>query len=179
MNKALPKIKETAEELKAMLKTERHSKRQNRLQALYLIAAGQARSRMQAAQMLGKNRNTISDWLGLYENEGLAKFLQIYRPSGAPTKISEEALEEIKALLGTEKASRSCKEIHQMAVKKHKIKIHYSNAHHLASYKSEAKAKAPRPSNPKKNLAEAAEFRETIREKFKAIAAECGNVIRD
>lgn len=31
MNKALPKIKETAEELRERLKTERNSKRQNRL----------------------------------------------------------------------------------------------------------------------------------------------------
>jgi transposase len=150
MNKALPKIKETAEELKEMLKTERNSKRQNRLQALYLIATKQAKSRMQVAQLLGKNRNTISDWLGLYENEGLAKFLEIYRPSGAPTKISAAVVEEIKALLGTEKGSRTYKEIHQMVVRKHKIEIHYSNVHHLVRYKLEAKAKVPRPSNPKK-----------------------------
>ena len=150
MNKALPKIKETAEELKEMLKTERHSKRQNRLQVLYLIVTKQAKSRTKVAQMLGKNRNTSSDWLSLYENEGLAKFLEIYHPSGAQTKISEEVVEEIKAILGKEKGSRTYKEIHQMVVKKHKIDIHYSNVHHLVRYKLEAKAKVPRPSNPKK-----------------------------
>ena len=150
MNKALPKIKETAEELKEMLKTERHIKRQTRLQALYLIATKQAKSRGQVAQMLGKNRNTISDWLCLYENRGLAKYLEIYRPSGVQPKISEAALAEIKAILGKEKGSRTYKEIHQMVVKKHKIDIHYSNVHHLVRYKLEAKAKVPRPSNPKK-----------------------------
>jgi transposase len=150
MNKALPKIKETAEELKGMLKTERHSKRQTRLQALYLIVTKQAKSRGQVAQLLGKNRNTISDWLSLYENEGLAKFLEIYKPPGAKTKISEAVVEEIKSILGTEKGSRTYKEIHQMVVKKHQIDIHYSNVHHLVRYKLEAKAKVPRPSNPKK-----------------------------
>lgn len=100
--------------------------------------------------MLGKNRNTISDWLSLYEQAGLEKFLEIYRPSGAKTKISEAALEEIKSLLGTEKGSRTYKEIHQMVVNKHGIEIHYSNVHHLVRYKLEAKAKVPRPSNPKK-----------------------------
>lgn len=150
MNKALPKIKETIEELKKMLKTERHSKRQTRLQALYLIVTKQAKSRGQVAQLLGKHRNTISDWLSLYEQEGLAKYLEIYCPSGAPPKISEAVVAEIKAILGTEKGSRTYKEIHQMVVKQHKIDIHYSNVHHLVRYKLEAKAKVPRPSNPKK-----------------------------
>lgn len=150
MNKALPKIKETAEELRERLKTERTSKRQNRLQALYLIVTKQAASRSKVAQMLGKNRNTISYWLSLYEQQGLEKLLEIYKPSGAQTKISEAALEEIKVLLGTEKGSRTYKEIHQMVVKKQNIKIHYSNVHHLVRYKLAAKAKVPRPSNPKK-----------------------------
>lgn len=150
MNKALPKVKETAEELRETLKTERNSKRQNRLQALYLIVTGQARSRGKVSRMLGKNRNTISDWLSLYESEGLEKLLEIYHPSGAKTKISEAALAEIKAILGTEKGSRTYKEIHQMVVNKHHIKIHYSNVHHLVRYKLEAKAKVPRPANPKK-----------------------------
>ena len=150
MNKALPKIKETAEELRERLKTERHSKRQNRLQALYLIVTRQARSRGQVASMLGRNRNTISSWLSLYETQGLEKFLEIYRPPRVKTKISEAALEEIKAMLGTEKGSRTYKEIHQMVVKKPGIEIHYSNVHHLVRYKLEAKAKVPRPSNPKK-----------------------------
>ena len=150
MNKALPKIKETAQELRERLQAERNSKRQNRLQALYLIVTKQARSRGQIARMLGKNRNTISDWLSLYETQGLEKLVEIYKPSGAKTKISEAALEEIKAILGNEKGTRTYKEIHQMVENKYAIKIHYSNVHHLVRYKLEAKAKVPRPSNPKK-----------------------------
>ena len=100
MNKALPKIKEPAEELKEMLKTERNRRRQNRLQAVYLIATGQAGSRGKVARMLGKNRHPISDWLSLYEGQGLEKLLEIYKPAGAKTKISEAALEEIKTVLG-------------------------------------------------------------------------------
>ena len=150
MNKALPKIKETAEELREMLKKEHQVKRQNRLQALYLIAAKQAKSRSQVAEMLGKNRNTISDWMSLYEAEGLEKLLEIYKPSGATPKIGESIIEEIKAILGSEKGFRTYQEIHQMVVKKHQIDIHYSNVHQLVRYKLEAKAKVPRPSNAKK-----------------------------
>jgi transposase len=142
MNKALPKIKETSEELREMLKNEPQSKRQNRLQALYLIVTRQAKSRSKVAEMLGKNRNTISDWMSLYEAEGLEKLLEIYKPSGAKAKISEPIIEEIKAILGSEKGFRTYKEIHQMVVKKHKIDIHYSNVHQLVRYKLEAKARS-------------------------------------
>jgi hypothetical protein len=60
MNKALPKIKETKEELREMLKNEPKAKKQNRIQALYLIVNQEAKSRTQIAKMLGFNRNSIS-----------------------------------------------------------------------------------------------------------------------
>ena len=150
MNKALPKIKETKEELRELLQQERNSKKQNRLQALYLIVAEQAKSRSKVANILGKNRNTISDWMSLYETGGLEKLLDIYHPPGVPSKITEEAVADILEILSNPKGSRTYKEIHQMVVKKHNIAIHFSNVHHLVRYKLEAKAKVPRPSNPKK-----------------------------
>ena len=150
MNKALPQIKETKEELRELLQQEREGKKQNRLQALYLIVAGQAKSRSKVAQLLGKNRNTISDWMSLYETGGLEKLLEIYRPPGVKSKITEAAMADIMEILRSPKGSRTYKEIHQMVVKKHKIDIHYSNVHDLVRYKLEAKAKVPRPANPKK-----------------------------
>ncbi len=62
MNKSLPIIKETEAEIREMIKNECQVKRQNRLQALYLIVSKQAKSRSKVAKMLGFNRNTISDW---------------------------------------------------------------------------------------------------------------------
>jgi Transposase and inactivated derivatives len=117
MNKALPKIKETEEELREMLKISQGVKRQNRLQTLYLIVTGQAKSRSKVSKMLGFSRNTISEWLRLYEENGLAKLLEIYKPSGAKSKIPEEAIKEITEILGTEKGFRTYKEIHQLIVK--------------------------------------------------------------
>jgi transposase len=150
MNKALPKIKETAEEIRQRIKSEPQVKRQNRLRALYLIVTKQAKSRRQVSRMLGFNRNTISDWFSLYEEQGLEKMLEIHKSKGAKAKISEAALDEIKEVLATEKGFRTYKEIHQLVVKKHKIAVGYSAVHGLVRYKLKAKAKSPRPSNPKK-----------------------------
>lgn len=150
MNKALPKITETEAEIRERLKSEPQVKRQNRLQALYLIVTKQAKSRTTAAKMLGFNRNTISEWFALYESGGLEKLLEIYKPAGAKPKITAAAAAEIQEILQTEKGFRTYKEIHQLVVSKHQIAVSYRAVHNLVRYKLESKLKVPRPSNPKK-----------------------------
>lgn len=107
MNKALPKIKETEAEIRELLKSEHQVKRQNRLQALYLLITKQAKSRSKVSKMLGFSRNTISKWFRLYEENGLAKMLEIYHPSGVKSKIPAAAIEEIIEILGTAKGFRT------------------------------------------------------------------------
>ena len=150
LNKALPESRETVKELREKLKSESQVKRQNRLQAIYLIATKQAKSRGEVAKMLGFNRNTIAAWFRLYEEKGLEKLLERYQPSGAKPKISEAAKTEINELLASEKGFRSYREIHQLVVEKHQIKVGYRAVHQLVRYKLSAKPKVPRPSNPKK-----------------------------
>lgn len=150
MNKAVPKIKETKEEIREMLKSEHHVKRQNRLQALYLIVTKQAKSRSGVSILLGLNRNTISEWFSLYEAGGLERLLDIYRPSGAKPKITDAVKADISEILKTEKGFRTYKEIHQLVVKKHQINVSYRAVHNLVRYKLAAKLKSPRPANPKK-----------------------------
>jgi transposase len=152
MNKALPKITETETEIREMLKSEHHVKRQNRLQALYLIVSKQAQSRSTVSKMLGFSRNTISEWFGLYEAGGLGKLLEIYKPSGAKPKMTEAAIEEISEILKTEKGFRTYREIHQLVTGKHQIAVSYRTVHQLVRYKLAAKLKSPRPSNPKKRI---------------------------
>lgn len=150
MNKALPKIKENEAELRELLKSSHTVKKQNRLQALYLIVSKQAKSRSQVSKMLGFNRNTISDWFGLYETGGIEKLLDIYKASGAKPQITMAAIAEISRLLQTEKGFRTYKEIHQLVVQKHGIKVSYRAVHNVVRYKLAAKLKVPRPANPKK-----------------------------
>jgi putative transposase len=150
MNKALPKIKENEEGIRELLKSSQGVKRQNRLQALYLIVTKQAKSRNRVSKMLGFNRNTISEWFSLYETGGIEKLLDIYKPSGAKAKITDAVKEEIRAILQTEKGFRTYKEVHQLVVKKHQIKVSYRAVHNVVRYKLAAKLKSPRPSNPKK-----------------------------
>ena len=59
MNKGLPKIGESVEELKERLRQETRVRQKQRLQALYLLKSGQAQSRTRVGELLGVSRRTV------------------------------------------------------------------------------------------------------------------------
>ena len=134
-----------------------------------MIVTRQAKSRTTVAKMLGFNRNTISEWFGLYEAGGLEKLLDIYKPGGAKPKITKAAVAEIQEILQTEKGFRTYKEIHQLVAGKHQIAVSYRAVHDLVRYKLEARIEKSAPRKSKKNEAEVAAFKDGIQAKFTEI----------
>jgi DNA-binding transcriptional regulator LsrR (DeoR family) len=63
MKTPLPPIRETPEELKALLSAEHDAQNHQRVQALYLLQTQQARTRRQVAHLLGVSRDTVGRWL--------------------------------------------------------------------------------------------------------------------
>lgn len=57
MKRKLPPIHETREELQRHLKAERDAQKHQRLQALYLLSTGQAKTRAAVAEALGMHRH--------------------------------------------------------------------------------------------------------------------------
>ena len=152
MNKALPTIIEPAKLLHQRLKAESDPKKRQRLQALYLIASKQARSRRAVSQLLAAHRNSVADWLNLYEGGGIEKMLDLKTPPGKKSSLSDEALTELKERLATPEGFASYREIHHYLRDRHKARIGYAAVHALVRYKLHAKPKSPRPSHPKKRL---------------------------
>jgi transposase len=150
MNKALPVIKESVEDLRKKIKTQSDSRKKNRLQALFLVASGQAKHRSEVARLLGFNRNSISTWFANYETGGLEKMLEIEKPKGQPTLIPGCAATEIEKTLNSAEGFRTYKEIHALVVGKYDTKITYSAVYKFVRYRMGAKPKSPRHSNPKK-----------------------------
>ena len=70
MNKPLPPIAESPERWQAQLRTATDPKKRARLQALYLLASGQAASSQALANRLAAHRHTIQTWLTPYEEAG-------------------------------------------------------------------------------------------------------------
>ena len=150
MNKKLPMITESADALLQRVKAEAEPKKRLRLQALYLLASKQARSRLELAALLALHRHTIKNWLKLYEQGGLDKLLDLYQPPGKKSSLSDEALAELKQRLATPQGFSSYREIHQFLHTEHGATLGYGAVHKLVRYQLQAKPKRPRPANPKK-----------------------------
>jgi transposase len=99
MNKLLPVIPESAESLQTRLRSETDPKKRTRLQALYLLASGQATSRLMLAKLLAVHRHTSQTWLELYEAGGLRTLLTLRKAPGKPPAVPLRVVSELQEQL--------------------------------------------------------------------------------
>src|SRR5215207_10045412 len=152
MNKPLPPITESPQTLQSQLRSETDPRRRSRLQALYLLASGQAPSRLVLAKLMAVHRHTIQTWLRLYEAGGLSAVLTIKKAPGKRPSLTPAILTKLRARLAHNRGFGSYGEIRQYLARVHKISLAYSTVHKLVRYRFKAKPKAPRRSHPKKSL---------------------------
>jgi transposase len=152
MNKPLPLITESPGQLQRQLRAEPDAKKRSRLQALYLLASGQATSRLMLAKLLAVHRHTIQTWLKRYEAGGLQAVLTIHKAPGKRPTVSPHVLTKLQAQLATVRGFGSYGEVRQYLARTYKVALAYSTVHKLVRYKLKAKLKAPRRSHPKKSL---------------------------
>jgi transposase len=150
MRKALPTIRESADDLKHLLKQEHHPARQQRLHGLYLLASGHARSRQEVATLLGVDRNTVGRWLATYERGGLVALLAVYIPAGKRKPLTPDQLAQLQQALGQPHGFASYGAIRQWIADTFGVQLSYNAVHKLVRYKLRAKLKVPRPSHIKK-----------------------------
>lgn len=151
MNRAVPTITETAEELKTLLKAERDVKRAQRLQMLYLFASKQVKTRKEAAILLGVHRETLGDWLALYETGGREGLLKLYVAPGKAPSVTPEVEAQLREALSTPSGFASYGEIQEWLWQNQGIRLAYSTVHTLVRYKLKARPKVARRSNREKN----------------------------
>jgi transposase len=113
MRKALPIITEAIGTLKQRLPHEHDGRKKPRLQMLYLLASGQARTRQEVAQRLGVHRHTIGHWLVLYESGGLDALLALYVPAGQPLSLPPDVLAALEQVLRQPAGCASSVELRQ------------------------------------------------------------------
>jgi len=148
----LPEIAEPVEKLEELVRKERDAQIQRRFHMLLLLKTGEAKSRSAAARQLGVHRNTIANWLDLYEEGGLEKLREIGEPGPDPGQqsIPPDAMEALKNRLSEPEGFGSYKEIQQWLVDRHDLDLPYTTVHRIVRYDLEAKSRASRPSHPKK-----------------------------
>ena len=147
-----PEISESIDWLGRQVRAEQDAQVQRRLHMLLLLKSGKAESRSAAARHLGVHRNTIGNWLQLYEDGGIEALREIDDPGPDPGQqsIPPEVMEKLKKRLSRPEGFGSYKEIQRWLAEEHGVELPYSTVHGIVRYELEAKPKAPRPSHPKK-----------------------------
>jgi transposase len=150
MRKALPIITEEVENLKQRLQRAHDGRKRPRLQMLYLLASGQARTRQAVAQLLGVHRHTIGHWLAIYETGGLEALLEVYVPAGKPISLSPGVLASIEQALQEPAGFASYEALRQWVQQTHHVEVNYHTLYTIVRTRFRAKLKVPRPSHTKK-----------------------------
>ena len=76
MKRKVPEITESIEDLKRLLRQAKKKHEVQRLNVLYLLKSGQAKTRLEVAKLLGVDRGSVGTWLSAYETGGLENLLK-------------------------------------------------------------------------------------------------------
>lgn len=150
MYKDIPPIAEAADDLKQRLQREHDGRKKPRLQMLYLLASGQAQTRLDVARLLGMSRNTVGRWLTSYEAGGLAPLLDVYVPAGKQLSLSPAVMASIEQALHRPEGFGSYTELQHWLVQTHGVQVKYKTLYTIVRKRFKTKLKVPRPSHTKK-----------------------------
>jgi transposase len=144
-------ISESEEELKEILGKQKTPSDKERIQVLYLLKSKQAETVQIAAQLVGRNRVTVQEWLKEYRKEGISGILRHKPRVGRKPKIPDWAQQELQQELQKQSQQgqgfNSYEEIRQWLQEKLGIETSYKNVHDLVHYRMNAKPKVAHPSS--------------------------------
>ena len=150
MRTALPPLTDHPDELKHRLQREHHGHKKPRLQMLYLLASGPARTRQDAARLLGVHRNTVGRWLAIYAAGGLEALLALYVPAGKPVSLAPAVLASLEQALQRPEGFASYEALRRWVQQRRGVEVKYKTLYALVRTRFRAKLKVPRPSHTKK-----------------------------
>lgn len=138
-------IAESVEDLKQLLRTQKSASDKERLQLLYLLKSEQAKTVQAAAELLGRHRVTMQEWLRLYRKGGLKGLLNHKPRVGRRHSIPQWAQDALNKRLQQEEGFNSYSEICQWLESQLGIVSPYKTVHQLVHYRLKASPKVARP----------------------------------
>jgi transposase len=138
-------ISESEAELKELLRQEKTGSGKERIQVLYLLKTKKAKTVTEAAEMLGRNRVTVQDWLEKYRQGGLEKLLSKKVSKGRPKKVTQWAEKALEKRLKEKEKFDSRVDICEWLEEKLGIEAKYKTVHKLVYYRLKASPKIARP----------------------------------
>ena len=150
MRTAIPPSMDHADDLRHRLQREHNGHKEPRLQMLYLLASGQARTRQDVAPLLGVHRNTIGRWLAIYASGGLDALLATYVPAGKPLSLAPAVLASLEQALRCPAGLASYEALRRWVRQTHGVEVKDKALYRIVRTRFRAKLKVPRPSHTKK-----------------------------
>jgi putative transposase len=153
-------IRETEEELKALLRKEKDATRHEKLQVLYWLKTQAVDSVLSAAVRRGETSYYRSrDGCLATLAGGIEELLSQKPRSGRPRIMSPETVERLSKELQDPEGFSSYKEVHQWLTSCCEVKVAYRTVHQWARYRLKGKLKAPRPLSEKQKPGAVEEFK--------------------
>ncbi len=140
-------IRESEVELKQLLGQAKTGSEKERLQVLYLLKTKKALSVTHAAEIVGRNRVTLQNWLAEYRQGGLSKLLSKKVSTGRKKTIPQWAEKALEKRLKLEEGFNSYGEICQWLESKLGRAANYKTLHRLVHYRLKASPKIARPNS--------------------------------
>lgn len=153
------KVKEDISELKVMMSSENDKRKYERLQSLYLKKKNPKITQAEIADILCKNRDTISRWQIKYKKGGLTELLTRNTSEGRPGQLSPELMKELKEQLESEKGFASYYEVIDWLKETHQIEMTYDAIFWICHKRLGASLKSVRKRNPEQDPKEVSEFK--------------------
>jgi transposase len=138
-------IAESVEDLKQLLRSQKSTSDKERIQLLYLLKSEQAKTVQAAAELLGRHRVTVQEWLRLYRKGGLTGLLSHKPCLGRQHSIPQWAQDALNKRLQQEEGFNSYGEICQWLESQLGIVSPYKTVHQLVHYRLKASPKVARP----------------------------------
>lgn len=142
-------IRESLEDLKALLRSQKTASDKERVQLLYLLKSEQVQTIAQAASLLGRNRVTLQKWARQYRQGGLSGLLSHRPRTGRHPKIPKWAQDALKQRLEEPEGFGSYGEICQWLETQLGIVADYKTVHKLAHYQLNFSPRSGRAQNTK------------------------------
>ena len=150
MRKAVPRITDSAADLKQRLQREHDGRKKPRLQMLYLLASAHAATRQDGAHMLGVSRNTVGRCLALDETGGTPALRAIPTPLGNPPALAPDLLASIEQALRKPTGFGSSEALRQWVERTHHVRVKDKPRSTIVRKRCKPKLKVPRLSHTNK-----------------------------
>jgi transposase len=154
-------IQESEANLKQLLRQQKTASGKERIQLLYLLKSRQAKTVQDAADILGRNRVTLQEWLRYYREGGLARLLEKKTRSGRPRAIPAWAEAALEKRLQDPEGFNGYQAICDWLETQLGIQAAYKTVHQLVHYRLQSSPKVPRPVSVEQSLEQMEAYKKT------------------